>query len=89
MRLNFFRRFRIAPGLWLNVSKRGVSATAGMRGFKATVGKRGPRVTVGLPGSGLSATHAWKITPKPRSDDSDLGRRLVDKALSDKGRPRD
>ena len=86
MRFNFFRRVRIFPGLWLNVSKRGVSTTIGVRGLKATFGKRGRTTTVGLPGTGMSISHTRKpdaaFEPGP-----DLA--LLDKALGRKRRPRD
>jgi hypothetical protein len=52
----FHRSVRIVPGLRLNFSKRGVSASVGQRGAWATLGRRGVRTTVGLPGSGLSYT---------------------------------
>lgn len=54
MPIRFFRRFRIIPGLRLNVSKSGVSLSVGQRGIGFTIGPRGPRATVGLPGTGLS-----------------------------------
>jgi Protein of unknown function (DUF4236) len=55
-RVRFHRRFRIAPGFTLNLSKRGVSVSAGVRGAHVTFGRCGRRVTIGLPGTGLSAT---------------------------------
>jgi tetratricopeptide (TPR) repeat protein len=56
MPFRFFQRIRIAPGLTLNLSKGGVSVSAGPRGAKFTVGTSGTRATVGLPGSGLHYT---------------------------------
>lgn len=53
MSFRFFRRFRIAPGLQLNVSRSGPSLSMGPRGAKMTVGPRGTRTTVGIPGTGL------------------------------------
>ena len=53
MPFRFFQRIRIAPGLTLNLSKGGVSVSAGPRGAKFTVGTSGTRATVGLPGTGL------------------------------------
>lgn len=85
MRLNFFRRFRIAPGLWLNVSKGSISTTVGVRGLKATIGSRGKQITAGLPGTGLSVTKAVRKRAKPAAD---IGRLLLEKALRGKGRSR-
>lgn len=56
MSFRFFQRVRIAPGLTLNLSKRGASVSVGPRGAKFTVGTRGTRATVGLPGTGLFYT---------------------------------
>jgi len=52
-RFRFFRRIKVAPGVTLNLSKRGVSASFGPRGAKATIGTSGRRYSVGLPGTGL------------------------------------
>jgi hypothetical protein len=57
MGLRFQKRIRLAPGLTLNVSERGVSLSVGRRGATLNVGAPGgPRATVGMPGSGLSYT---------------------------------
>jgi hypothetical protein len=54
MGLRFRRRLHILPGLWLNVSKRGVSTSIGGHGATLNLSKRGKMTTLGLPGSGLS-----------------------------------
>jgi hypothetical protein len=54
MSLRFRRSFRIAPGLRLNTSLRGLSLSMGGRGYGATVGSRGASYHAGLPGTGLS-----------------------------------
>ena len=46
------------PGLRLNLSKSGVSASVGRRGSWLTFGPRGTRATVGIPGTGLSYTES-------------------------------
>src|SRR5271166_3809627 len=58
MGFRFFRRVRIVPGVRLNLSKSGVSASIGGRGAWFTVGPRGSRTTLGLPGTGLYYTQA-------------------------------
>lgn len=62
MAFRFFRRFRIAPGITLNLSKSGPSLSVGPRGAKVTVGRRGVRQTLGLPGTGLHYTQhtSWQ-----------------------------
>jgi hypothetical protein len=54
MGFRFRRSIRLLPGVRLNFSKGGVSASVGKRGATVNVGKRGVRATVGLPGTGLS-----------------------------------
>ena len=54
MGFRFRRSVRIAPGLRLNLSKGGVSATLGRPGASVNIGRRGVQGTAGLPGSGLS-----------------------------------
>ena len=54
MAFRLFRRIKIAPGITINLSKSGLSASAGMRGARVTLGPRGVRRTVGIPGTGIS-----------------------------------
>ncbi|WP_216829492.1 DUF4236 domain-containing protein [Alkalihalobacterium elongatum] len=54
MSFRFQKRVRVAPGVRLNISKRGVSTSIGPRGTSLTVGRRGLYGNVGIPGSGLS-----------------------------------
>lgn len=69
MSFRFQKRVRIAPGVRLNFSKRGVSASAGPRGSTITVGKRGIYGNVGIPGSGLSyRTRIDKNSPRSRTN---------------------
>jgi len=56
MAFRFFRRFRVAPGITLNLSKSGPSLSFGPRGAKITLGSKGIRRTLGLPGTGLFYT---------------------------------
>ena len=56
MAFRFLRRFKIAPGLSLNLSKSGVSVSLGGKGAKYTVGTNGQHVSLCIPGSGLFYT---------------------------------
>ncbi|MCT9373730.1 DUF4236 domain-containing protein [Acinetobacter baumannii] len=57
MGLNFRKSIKIAPGVRVNISKKGVSSVSvGGKGARVNVGKKGTRTTVGLPGTGLSYT---------------------------------
>lgn len=65
MAFRFFRRLKLAPGLTLNLSKRGGSLSFGPRGAKLTAGTNGVRRTVSLPGTGLWYTE--KVGGKQRT----------------------
>lgn len=55
MGLRFQKRIRILPGVYINLSKSGVSASVGGHGATVNVGSTGRKmITVGVPGSGLS-----------------------------------
>ena len=56
MGFRFFRRVRLLPGLDLNLSKGGISLSAGVPGARLTAGTSGLRATAGLPGTGLYYT---------------------------------
>ena len=65
--LRFRRSIRIAPGIRLNVGKRGISTSVGVRGFHETVHISGARRTsIGIPGTGLSYI-AQTSTARPRT----------------------
>tara|TARA_Y100001933_G_C18698647_1_gene438080 strand:+ start:7 stop:531 length:525 start_codon:yes stop_codon:yes gene_type:complete len=54
MGLRFRRKIKILPGLYVNVSKSGLSFSAGVRGASVTFGgKGGTYVNAGIPGSGI------------------------------------
>jgi hypothetical protein len=52
--LRFQKRWRILPGLKINLSKSGASATLGPRGAGVNIGKDGITTNAGIPGTGLS-----------------------------------
>lgn len=54
MGFRFRKSFKLFPGLRLNLSKSGLSLSAGLKGLMVNFGKKGSHVTVGLPGTGLS-----------------------------------
>ena len=67
MSFRFWRRVRIAPGVTLNLSKRGASVSVGPRGAKLTAGTSGARATAGIPGSGLFYTKKLGGSTRGRS----------------------
>lgn len=54
MPLKMRKSFKVAPGLRVNVSKSGMSASAGGKGYTVNAGKKGARQTVSAPGTGMS-----------------------------------
>jgi hypothetical protein len=65
MGFRFHHSLRVLPGVRLNLSKGGVSASVGIRGAWFTIGQKGTRATVGLPGTGLSYT-SYSPFPKQK-----------------------
>lgn len=54
MALRFSKRIKIAPGIKLNIGKRGVSATVGPKGASINFGQNGTHLNSSLPGTGIS-----------------------------------
>ena len=55
MGFNFRKSLKIAPGVKLNMTKKGISSlSVGKNGARVNIGKKGTKTTVGIPGSGLS-----------------------------------
>ena len=84
MPFRFRRSIRIAPGIRLNVGKRGLSASVGVRGAHITVvGGPGVRATVSAPGTGLSYTTGTgrRRSPQPGSWGKWLGSAAITLAL--------
>ncbi len=62
MSLRFQKRIKIFPGVYINLSKSGISASVGGHGATVNVGSTGKNmVTVGIPGTGLSAIIAVAV----------------------------
>lgn len=57
MAFRFRKKIRIAPGISLNISKKGISSmTIGKPGASLNIGGKNPKATIGIPGSGMSWT---------------------------------
>ena len=52
--LRFQKRLRLLPGVRINLSKSGASASVGPRGADVNIGPRGVSANAGIPGTGLS-----------------------------------
>ena len=53
MAWNFRRRKKIAPGVYINMSKKGISTTVGPKGASMTFGPNGTYMNTSIPGTGL------------------------------------
>lgn len=55
--LRFSKRIRLAPGVWLNLSKSGVSISLGVPGLSLNLNEKAEvRASAGIPGTGISLT---------------------------------
>lgn len=74
MGFGFRKSFKIAPGVRLNVGKKGVSSVSlGGKGARVNVGKKGTRTTLSAPGTGLSYS-----SYKPHNQNSPNAKRQPD-----------
>jgi Protein of unknown function (DUF4236) len=65
MSWRFRRRIKLLPGLWLNASKRGISASIGGHGATINLSRKGAQGTLSAQGTGVSyrtRTTKWKKT---------------------------
>ena len=67
MAWRYRKRLKIIPGVHLNLSKSGVSATIGVRGMSVTYGNKGTYANIGIPGTGMFAPHWCRLTCPPCS----------------------
>lgn len=64
MGLRFRHSFQLFPGVRLNLSGSGISASFGVPGGTLNISPRGARSTVGIPGTGVSFTSHHSISPR-------------------------
>lgn len=71
MGFRFRRAIKIAPGVRLNLSKSGISASIGPKGLTTNIKPgRKTRTTVGLPGSGVSYSFTRDSASPPAATSS-------------------
>ncbi|PFI46706.1 hypothetical protein COI73_17325 [Bacillus cereus] len=54
MGFRFHKSKKIAPGIRLNASKKGIGVSIGVKGARVSFGPSGTRVTTSIPGTGIS-----------------------------------
>ena len=72
MSFGFKKRIKIAPGLHINIGKKGVSARVGGRVAGVTVGTSGARASANIPGTGVSFRHKISGPEKSSVAEQDL-----------------
>ncbi|MDR5900431.1 DUF4236 domain-containing protein [Halomonas vilamensis] len=97
MAFRFQRRITLAPGIRLNLSKRGVGVSVGPRGASVSVGPSGAHAHAGLPGTGLayrtklsrqgkgSSSRKADSEPGPLTRITESGHLDLDLAVDDEG----
>ena len=73
MGLRFHRRFKILPGLSINLSRSGISTSIGRPGATINIGRRGTRGTVGVPGTGISCSEQLSGPTEPSGAPKGMG----------------
>lgn len=75
MGFNFRKSLKIAPGVRLNITKKGLSSVSlGGRGARVNLGKKGTKTTVGIPGTGLSYS---SFNPKQTKRETKRGESVI------------
>lgn len=67
MGFRFRKTIKLFPGVKLNLSKSGISASVGVAGATVNFSKRGTRGTVGIPGTGISYTENFSKSNDPKA----------------------
>ncbi len=65
MGFRFRKSIKLLPGIRINLSKSGVSASIGKPGATVNISNRGTRGTVGVPGTGISYSKKLSTTTRP------------------------
>lgn len=56
MPIGFRKSVKIAPGVRINISKKGIGTSVGVKGAHFSNGPSGKRVTTSMPGTGIKYT---------------------------------
>lgn len=67
---NYRKRLSSGPGMWINISKSGVSSSIGGKGTTVNFGKKGTYLTTSIPGTGIYSRE--KIGEGYDGDDSSI-----------------
>ncbi len=73
MPLQFRKRIKILPGVYVNLSKSGVSMSVGPKGLKYNIGPKGQYMTASLPGTGVYMREKIGGSPRSMMNDDETG----------------
>lgn len=68
MAWRYRKRIKVAPGIYMNVSKSGISTSVGVRGASVTFGKKGFYFNTGIPGTGFYKRQKIGLPSTPSAD---------------------
>lgn len=68
MKWNYRKRVQVAPGVYVNISKSGISTSVGVRGSSVTFGKTGTYLNTGIPGTGFYSRQKIGSPSRPKVD---------------------
>ncbi|PPA68726.1 DUF4236 domain-containing protein [Jeotgalibacillus proteolyticus] len=73
MAIRFRKSVKLAPGVRMNIGKKGVGFSTGVKGASVSTSARGTNLNVGIPGTGLSSSHRimGKKTTRPQRAEYD------------------
>lgn len=75
MGFNFRKSLKIAPGVKINITKKGFSSLSiGKNGARVNIGKKGVKTTAGLPNTGLSYSKFSSYKNKNSGQVNQLGK---------------
>lgn len=67
MKTRFRKRYKIAPGIYINVGSKGItSVSIGAKGTTVNFSKRGTTATQSVPGTGISVSQTARRPDAPR-----------------------
>lgn len=70
MAWNYRRRVKVIPGVYLNLSKSGISTSVGVKGASLTFSKNGTYLNQSIPGLGIYNRQKLSGSSRPRKDTS-------------------
>ncbi len=81
MGFKFRKSIKVAPGVKVNLSNKGVGVSAGVKGVRVSTGPSGSRITTSLPGTGIS--YEQRIGDKKKTKQKSVNTQPISSPISD------